>query len=95
MEAAEDAVDQPVGAVELPDPREVVPKVADAHKVAAGHRAAVAEEGSSEGLMDAIAVKSPTKATQTSTPREHLRFTFRKEPVFAAFWKWAIRDSVS
>ena len=95
MEAAEDAVDQPVGADVLPDPKAVDPRVADAHKVVAGHRVAVAEEDSSEGPTDAIVEKCPTKATQTSTPREHLQFTFLKEPVFEVFWKWAIRDSVS
>ena len=95
MVAAEDVVVQPVGADAVPDPRAVVPRVADAHRVAAGHRVAVAEEASSEGPMDAIAVKSAMKAMQTSTPREHLQFIFRKEPVFEAFWKWATRDSVS
>lgn len=95
MEAAEGVVDQPVAVVVPPDPKGVVPRVADGHKVAAGHRVDVAEEDHSEGLRDAIAVKCPMKATQTSTPREHLRFTFRKEPVFEVFWKWATRDSVS
>ena len=93
--AAEDVADQAVGADGPPDQRAVVPRVADAHRVAAGHRVAVAEEANSEGPMDAIAVKSAMKAMQTSTPREHPRFTFRKEPVFEAFWKWATRDSVS
>ena len=57
MEAAEDVVDQVGGADVPPDPRAVVLRVADAHRVAAGHRVAVAEEANSEGPMDAIVVK--------------------------------------